>query len=335
MGIKDIIRKAIITTPLVNIPLTTKKDYLTILCIHGVTQHRRLGNTANYEGRHIHKDTFSGILKYFLRYFNPISLEQLEGYYYRGKSLPPNPMFLTFDDGFANNYFHAFPILKKYNCPAVIFISTNLIDNKNGYWVERLEYSIYYTEQKQLQICIQDNTIDLPLYTYSEKEFAYKAVLKRLKNGLNLSQVNDAVFEICKHLGFPDLNVIEDNEDYRFLTWEQVKEMTAYGISFGAHTVNHPNLTYEDIERAVWEIQTSKQEVESQLGRECIVFCYPFGRSGYNGTMEGLLKDAGFRFSFQLGGELNVRNTNPLLLNRIPLGWESKKEDILWHILRK
>ena len=111
--------------------------------------------------------------------------------------------------------------------------------------------------------------------------------------------------------------------------------MSASGIIFGAHTVNHANLTYENLGDAKWEIETSKVEIEKHLSTECIAFCYPFGRSGYNSAIEDLLKEAGFKFSFQLGGDLNDRNTNPLLLNRIPLGWESKKEEVLWHILRK
>ena len=306
-----------------------------ILCFHGVTQYNRLSKTANFEGRHIHRELFAMVLEYILRYFNPISLEQLDRYYYRGESLSKNPILLTFDDGFANNFRHAFPVLKRLNCPAVIFLSTGYIDNKAGFWVERLEYSVHKTESEKLKTCVLDTDLDLPLNTIEEKENAYSALLRFLKRGFSFSNIDKAVHHICEHLGFPNLDVIEDNEDYRFLTWENAREMAASGISFGAHTVNHVNLINEDIEEAEWEIRASKDEIEKQLGRECIAFCYPFGRSGYNSTVEDLLKKAGLRFSFQLGAELNDRNTNRLLLNRIPLGGESKKEVLLWDILRK
>lgn len=334
MSLRDVVKYIILETPVVRIALRSKSEVLTILCFHGVTQHNRFGRTANFEGRHIHRDTFTEILEYILRYFNPISLEQLEGYYYGEKPLPKNPILFTFDDGFANNYHHVFPVLKRFNCPATIFLTTGYIDNKAGFWVERLEYSLHNTESKRLKIGFMGNDFDMPLNTPTQKENAYLTVLRCLKSGLSFSGIEETVQLVCEHLGFPSLNGIQDNEDYCFLTWDQVREMAASGISFGAHTVNHVNLTHEDSEKAEWEMQTSKQEIERHLGKECIAFCYPFGRSGYNIMMEGLLKKAGFKFSFLLGGGLNYQNTNPLLLNRIPLGWGSRKEEILWQILR-
>jgi hypothetical protein len=214
-------------------------------------------------------------------------------------------------------------------------LPTGYIDNKVGFWVERLEYSIHNSAVKRLKLNILDNDFDFLLNTNVEREMAYRTILGHLKNGLIFLKIEEAVQLICDRLGFLLLDIIRENEDYRFLTWEEVKEMEACGISFGAHTVNHVNLTYEDMESVQWEIMSSKAEIEKQLGKECIAFCYPFGRSGYSSKIEGLLKDAGFKFSFQLGGELNDRKTNPLLLNRIPLGWGSRKEDVLWHILRK
>ena len=335
MNVKYIARKLILNLPFVNIRLYNRKNRLTILCIHGVTAYQRLSKTANFESRHIYRYTFADIVEHLLRYFNPIPIGELYGNYYNGKVLPPNPILFTFDDGFANNYHHAFPVLKRLNCPAIIFLATGYMDNKAGFWVERLEYSVHNTKAKKLKITILNNDFDLSLNTNTEKEIAYMTILRFLKGRINFSRIEEAVNLICDQLGFPSLSVIEDNEDYRFLTWDEVKEMARFGISFGAHTVNHANLTYENLERADWEIRTSKMEIEKHLGMECVAFCYPFGRSGYNSEMEDLLKQAGFKFSFQLGGDLNDRSTNPLLLNRIPLGWESKKEDVLWDILSK
>lgn len=40
--------------------------------------------------------------------------------YVNGKPLPKKIIMITFDDGFYNNYHYAYPLLKKYNCKAVI-----------------------------------------------------------------------------------------------------------------------------------------------------------------------------------------------------------------------
>ena len=49
-----------------------------------------------------------------------------------GAPLPTNPVLITFDDGYADNYTYAYPILKKYDMKAAIFVITSLM-GKPGY----------------------------------------------------------------------------------------------------------------------------------------------------------------------------------------------------------
>lgn len=50
----------------------------------------------------------------------------------KGGQLPPKPVVITIDDGFKSNYTLAYPVLKKYNFPATLFIYTNFIEKNNG-----------------------------------------------------------------------------------------------------------------------------------------------------------------------------------------------------------
>lgn len=63
--------------------------------------------------------------------YSVISLsELLKGL--KGGQLPPKPVVITIDDGFKSNYTLAYPVLKKYNFPATLFIYTNFIEKNNG-----------------------------------------------------------------------------------------------------------------------------------------------------------------------------------------------------------
>ena len=54
--------------------------------------------------------------------YTGISFEQLAAYVENGDELPQNPIIITFDDGYLSNYEFAYPVLKKYNMKATIFV---------------------------------------------------------------------------------------------------------------------------------------------------------------------------------------------------------------------
>ncbi|MFA4889126.1 MAG: polysaccharide deacetylase family protein [Candidatus Omnitrophota bacterium] len=62
----------------------------------------------------------------FLKEYNKvITLEELAASIRENKPIPANAVVITFDDGYADNYRYAFPVLKKYNFSAAIFLIVN------------------------------------------------------------------------------------------------------------------------------------------------------------------------------------------------------------------
>ena len=63
------------------------------------------------------------------------------------------------------------------------------------------------------------------------------------------------------------------------LSWGEIREMARCGMSFGAHTLTHPDLTKLSPDRISMEILESKSIIEDALGLPVACFAYPFGRS--------------------------------------------------------
>ncbi len=63
--------------------------------------------------------------------YNSITLSDLYYAIEAGKPLPENPIVLTFDDGYLDNYEYAFPIMKEEGFVGTFFIITNLVEEWN------------------------------------------------------------------------------------------------------------------------------------------------------------------------------------------------------------
>lgn len=72
------------------------------------------------------------------------------------------------------------------------------------------------------------------------------------------------------------------------LSWREVDEMGKAGLSFGAHTLTHPDLTRLSPGRAEDEVAGSKASIEERLGAPVRAFAYPFGR--YDATTREIVR---------------------------------------------
>ena len=87
-----------------------------------IVMYHSLLNEEKRQGKYVvDPDQFERDLEYLLEQgYETITVQDLLDYVHGVKDLPQKPIMITFDDGYYNNYHYAYPILKKYQCKAVI-----------------------------------------------------------------------------------------------------------------------------------------------------------------------------------------------------------------------
>jgi len=85
---------------------------------------------------------------------------------------------------------------------------------------------------------------------------------------------------------------------FRHLSWEEVAEMRARGVSFGSHGATHADLTRLPLAAVRHELTISKAAIESRVHRPVRTLSYPFGR--YREEVKRAARDAGYEAAFSL-----------------------------------
>jgi len=255
------------------------KKGFTILMYHKITK-----DNAKFESQ----------IKYLHNNYEVITFDELLKCYKNTKKLSKNTAIITFDDGYKDNYTVAYPILKKYNLPATIFLTTGHIDNNELLWWDKVSYIISKTKIKKVRLEGLGN------FSLSIKEKAVRKIQKKLKN-LDNDKKNSLLLQLEK-----ELKVKIPKSSNLFLSWNNVKEMSMNNISFGAHTVSHPILTRMSFNQAKHEIINSKNQIERVIDKKVSLFAYPNGTiRDMSTTIDEFLKKAGFKFALSTVYGLN------------------------------
>ena len=102
-----------------------------ILMLHRVIEQRSEGTNSELE---VTPDFLERTINNYLRQgYHFVSIDEACEIINRSKTDYP-VVCLTFDDGYQDNYDIAYPILKQYNVPFAIYITTGFIDNRFPMW---------------------------------------------------------------------------------------------------------------------------------------------------------------------------------------------------------
>lgn len=254
---------------------------------------------------------FEKQIQYLSKNYEILSLESLVQYLQQRKPLPQKAVVITLDDGYKDSYLYAYPILRKYHVPATVFLTTGCIDTGELFWWDKVNYVIHNTCLAELLL---GELGRYSLKTTSERLQAASSIREKLR------EVPDNKKKLLVEKLLSQYTVsIPDNLGNEFiLSWQEIREMKDGGITFGAHTVNHPILTKISLKQAMHEITQSKRDIEQKLRQQVTSFCYPNGSYGdFNSEIIELVKESGFTSAVTSIPGLITTESNPYELKRI------------------
>jgi peptidoglycan/xylan/chitin deacetylase (PgdA/CDA1 family) len=289
----------------VRVARALQRSRAVVLTYHGV-----LNGDAEYDylnHNFIAAEAFDAQMRYLCRHYRPIALRELVDAYRQGRRPPDGSVAVTFDDGFANNFSVAFPILERHSVPFTVFVTTGLLDTPGAMlWTERAKRSLFLYQERSISLELGGATTTFDLSSSGARADTSKAVVQRLKRmqPAARNQALDYLEQVCGSRPVQE----HERERYEFLTWAQAREMASAGVEIGSHTVSHPILTTLDAGTLRDELVESKRRVEDALGRECLSFAYPNGSPADFGPREkAALREYGYLCGLSLNGSLNDR----------------------------
>jgi peptidoglycan/xylan/chitin deacetylase (PgdA/CDA1 family) len=227
---------------------------------------------------------FAKHLRYITTYYNVISLQNLIDSLQHGK-IPQNSVVITFDDGFADNYHVAYPLLKHYKIPATVFLVTDCIENKKPIWIQELYYLINTVGAQKIAEGLNAVARELcgpwfkPQNNSKRKFDLNKAIEEYLAFSVKKEMRHKILAKLYRDFSIQREKIFAQNEI--FLNWDQVRQMRSNGISFGNHGASHSPLSALSSDENEIEILQSKYIIEENLGESFLPFSYPFGMAKY------------------------------------------------------
>jgi peptidoglycan/xylan/chitin deacetylase (PgdA/CDA1 family) len=109
--------------------------------------------------------------------------------------------------------------------------------------------------------------------------------------------IKATIFLVPSCIGQVSAKVQAEGETPRaHLSSDEILEMSAHGIEFGSHSMNHKLLHQITPEEVKYEVEESKREIENLLQKPCKIFAYPAGF--FSETARQAIKDAGYTAGF-------------------------------------
>ena len=235
----------------------------------------------NFDGFFVSPAVFEAHLRTLRHHYNVRPLSAL-----LQEPWPDRAAAITFDDGYADNAEIAAPLLAKYDLPATFFVTTGFIDGTHFPWWARVRQH-FQTDRARI--------------------LAVEAELRHLSAADREGRMTE--FEPGRADGV-----------WRFMSWDQLRQLQAAGHEIGAHTVSHISLGHESPATVEQEIAASLHRLQEEIGAVSPVYSYPYGEAAnYTPALADRLRRFGCTAGLTTAVGLNSPNINAFQLKRLSI----------------
>jgi len=263
---------------------------------------REEGESKAFEGIRVAPGTFEHQMAYLRKHFHLLALDDLLRHLRNRSPFPPNSCLVTFDDGWRDNYIHAYPALNRYEIPAVVFLTVGHIGTRKRFWQDRT-FAILdgIREAAKRTPGLPLRYRNLPggmkveeLVAWPERKFR-EEVRKQIHSlkKLPLSRIEPILNEIGATAGMTG-GPTSDGDP--FLSWEEIEEMHRGGIDFGSHGMSHDILTNITPDEVRKEALESRQIIEKRIQKSVYAFSYPNG--DHDPAVKKCIGECGYEIAF-------------------------------------
>jgi peptidoglycan/xylan/chitin deacetylase (PgdA/CDA1 family) len=298
-----------------------------ILGYHRVIPRTELETTFVQPGMYVTPKTFDRHLRFLTAHFELLSFRDLlalwdEDAWDRTKRY----CAITFDDGWLDNYLHAYPLLRAHRAPATIFLPTGLIGTDEWLWPDRLAYHLHRHRSQGSAAMLSE-----PLASLVRRYPALAGV-----NGRGGPDAFDSLIELAKTLSEQERDEVLHRlgeafgvpvpAGRRLLNWDEAREMSRHGIAFGSHTSTHAILTQVTRTALQRELLRPLEVLRQQRVNQVSVLSYPNGDHTEAALVEA--RSAGYRAAVTIDPGLeSSRPADLFRLKRIVV-----HDDVSWSV---
>ncbi len=204
---------------------------------------------------------FINDLDFLLKYYKPIHYNEFKELIYLKKQ-PEKPSFLlSFDDGLKEFHDIIAPILIKKGIPAICFLNSGFIDNKDLFYRYKASLLIdKITKNPKLNKCVSEQ---------------FKNSQNVIRSILSVKYQNKEILdEIAKLVEFDFKYFLSEHSPY--LSRDQIQSLINQGFYFGTHSIDHPEYQYLDIKEQIRQTKESMQFIEEMFSLDYKIFSFPF-----------------------------------------------------------